>query len=124
LNKESVLVFLKPDGVLIKDLLIVALFNQESLAVQEIGSFELDELRIRAFYHYLPEETIKKCIQYLTNQSLPAYVVIGVDATSRIKKLKRMLRDRWGKGRTGVLLHSTDKPEELQHEIQLLGLNY
>jgi len=122
LDKENVLVFLKPDGVLIKDLLAAALFNQDGLEVQEIGSFELDELRVRAFYHYLPEETIKKCIRYLANQSLPAYVIIGVDATNKIKKLKKILRDRWGKNRTGALLHSTDKPEEFEHEIRLLDL--
>lgn len=122
MQTEKSLVFIKPDGLIIKDLILEHLKNQ-GLSFVKIDEIVLREDLIRRFYNFLPEDTIQKCITYFGNKKLPVYIVSGENAIKKVQIIKNHLRTTHGNSRTGSIMHSTNAQDEFHDELNKLKID-
>jgi len=125
--EESTLIFIKPDGLAIKPL-ILEILQQNGLSIKFLGMASFDEELIRLFYPLLNESVIQKCLTYMAGKDLPFYVISGPDAIQTVKRIKNELRKSHGNSRTGSIMHSSDDAAECAQEMvffeNLLSLSY
>ncbi|KKQ07243.1 MAG: hypothetical protein US18_C0022G0007, partial [Parcubacteria group bacterium GW2011_GWB1_36_5] len=116
---ESSLVFLKPDGLSFEED-ILKLVCLQGFSFSKLGQVVFDEVLIRYFYPELPEHIVQKCIKYFYQKNLPVYTVSGVNAIGELMLLKSSIRQIYGAGRTGEILHSTSSVQDFQREYFIM----
>jgi nucleoside diphosphate kinase len=118
---ENVLVFIKPDGLYLKKEILSALAT-DGYTCEKIGMIGFNESLIRCFYPLLPDNVVKKCITYFGDNLLPTYYIRGPLAIRQVKIIKREFRQKYGNGRTGSIMHSTNEVSEFELELRRLSL--
>ena len=98
---ERILVFLKPDGINLRGI-ITDLFSSHGLQCNFVGTVKFTESLLRKFYPHLAERSLLKTTGFFQNHELPVFIVSGNNITLEIKSLKKEIRRRHGKGRTGA----------------------
>jgi len=116
---ETTLLFFKPDGLCLESD-ILRLIRRRNLFIERLGTIRFNEEIIRRFYPALDDQIIKLSVQYLAGYDLPVYVVTGKNTIRIIKDIKKHVREKHGKGRTGAIIHSTNHAEEYCNEIAAL----
>lgn len=116
---EQTILFLKPDGLHFQEI-ILQILHDNNLSYLLFDEIQFDETLIRSFYPCLSEEVIQKCIPYFSQQTLPIYIISGNNAVEKTKELKQKIRQLYGRGRTGEILHCTNHSNEFELEIELL----
>src|SRR3989344_5485398 len=100
---ESSLVFLKPDGLSFEED-ILKLVCLQGFSFSKLGQVVFDEVFIKYFYQ----------------KNLPVYTVSGVNAIGELMLLKSSIRQIYGAGRTGEILHSTSSVQDFQREYFIM----
>lgn len=94
--------------------------EHEQLLVKSLGTIRFNEEIIRRFYPQLDDRIVALSVSFLSGCDLPVYVVTGENAARIVKDIKKRIREKYGKGRTGSILHSTNHPDEFADELATL----
>ena len=138
MRKEKVLIFLKPDGVVLAlRMELVGLLLQEGLSILEERVFQLDEDVVRILYaSYQSAWFFDQLVDYLTSGRSQLFICEGIDANAKVRRIRGNSYDGSGlrgkyssypvpslDGRLVLLknvMHVSD-PGNFQREYKLLG---
>ncbi|MFH1611244.1 MAG: hypothetical protein ABIA83_01440 [Patescibacteria group bacterium] len=113
---EITLLFFKPDGLHLQRVALY-LVRRKQLSIKSLGSIRFNETIIRSFYPQLNDRAVALSVTFLEGHDLPVYIVTGENAVRIVKDIKKRIREKRGKGRTGSIIHSTNHPNEFAEEL-------